>query len=103
MQNRMNEVIAQRVQTPQMVLNPETGMNQRVVLRSRGELKPDSPQPMEITQRGILCDIGIVVPYVAGVPHLLIGNHDRQGEKGAEKPGRLPPSRRRNSGDRFAA
>jgi len=60
-----------------MVFQPEAGMNERVILRSRGKLEPASPQAMKVAERRVVRDIVIVVPNVVEMPDLLISD-DRE-------------------------
>ena len=92
-QQHVGRVVAGRRELPQPVLEPERGVDQRVVLRDRARLGPDARQTLARAQRGVLGDVLVVVPDPAGAERRHVGG-ERQ-EQQAERRQQAAPGRRR--------
>ena len=55
----------ERIEAPEMILKPKCCVNERIVLGNSTNLEPDSIKPMQITQRGVLGNIIVIVPNKA--------------------------------------
>ena len=61
-QSKIYDMISERIETPQRVLNPECRINQREILRRRIERKPDAPQSVRGRQERVTSQIHVIVP-----------------------------------------
>ena len=88
MQENVDEVIFERLQSPEMVFDPETGEDQRIVLDGGTGLDPDAFQTLHGSERGIFGYIEIVIPDEPRVTQHRLVRHerDRQQEQ-CETPG----------------
>ena len=67
------EVVAEGLQLPERILDPETRIHEWVVLRGRTGLEPERIQAIEGAQRHVLGDVRIVVPDEARLGRGKIG------------------------------
>src|SRR5207302_9830305 len=94
-QEHVDEVVAEGVETPEMVIQPEAREGERVVLRDGARFEPDAPEPVEAPQRRVGGDVGIVVPDEPGAEGGKVRRDDEEseGQRG----------RRATAGDGWAA
>ena len=93
-QKDVDDVVADRLELPELVLDPEGRVDHRVVLGCRAEIEPDPLQPLHRAQRGILDDVIVVVPDESVVQDGPIG-HQCHGDQQARQQ-RLVRNRRRH-------
>jgi hypothetical protein len=65
MQQNIDQMIAHGLQPPEMILCPEGGVHDGVILGYRPKLKPDTAQAGRCFQGFVIRNMGIVIPYVA--------------------------------------
>jgi hypothetical protein len=58
----VDDVVAGRIELPELVLDPEGRVDQRVVLGGGPEIEPDPLQSVRGPQHGVLDDVFVVVP-----------------------------------------
>jgi len=58
----VDQGVAYGVQSPRVLLGPERGEDQRIVLGRRTGREPDAPQAAQVRQGGIVRDVLIVIP-----------------------------------------
>ena len=66
MEKHVGEVVSGRSKPPEVVFDPERGVNQRVVLRRRSRVGPDSQESMKRSEVYVLRYVVIVIPDEAG-------------------------------------
>jgi hypothetical protein len=86
MEEDVDEVIAERLQGPEVLLDPERGEDHRVVLLVGLRLGPDEPQPFNPVESPVLREVGVVVPDEAGLEGRQIRGDDRRHEGQSEQP-----------------
>ena len=96
-QQNVNPMIARRIQSPERVLDQEGRLDERKILRRGVERKPDAPQAIRSREQLVSRYIEIVVPNIARVPGLLVGEHASQSEAQAEDPITSANVRRRSA------
>ena len=74
-------MIAARIVSPQMLLDPIRGMHQRVILRHGPQIEPDRAQSIERPERSILGNVEIVVPDITGLNCGSITGEDNRNER----------------------
>ena len=62
MQHDIDDVVAQRMQAPQVIFDPERRMNKRIILRNGQWLEPHSPQSLGGPQRAVVRYVRVIVP-----------------------------------------
>ena len=67
MQRDVREVVADGVVAPQARLDPERGVEERIVLLGGAELEPDALEAVESAERGAR-DVRVVVPEKSAPP-----------------------------------
>ena len=77
MQSNVDEMIAGHRVPPESVLDPESAMQQRVVLLGRTQVKPDAPKALHRLQIGA-GDVRRIVPQTRPIQSRSIGNQDCQ-------------------------
>lgn len=85
-------MVAEGRVTPEGMLDPEKGVEQRVVLLRRSQPGPDGAQPGKRTQADG-GDVVAVVPDKAGLERRPVDDEAGEEEKRAEKPGRFREAR----------
>ena len=83
MKTHVGHMVAQRIQRPQVILHPKTGVRQRVVLLRCAQLKPDSSQPIQRTQRLVAGHVTIVIPKKLTMQRGKISEKDEQNKQSA--------------------
>ena len=71
------QMIPQGLESPEVILDPEAGIRQGVILLAGKGVGPDLPQPEERPQRRVLGDIDVVIPYVPKVSYRQV-NQERK-------------------------
>src|SRR5664279_129207 len=66
-QSKIYDVIPERIETPEHVLNPECRINQREILRRCIERKPDALQSVRGRQERVARQIHVIVPNESAV------------------------------------
>jgi len=90
-QQNVHEMIAQRVQSPELMLQPERGINQRKILRLGVGGKPDFMQTVGIRQHWIIGDVFVIIPDVAAPQGGQISCQRRYDEQPGQGNGMPPP------------
>ena len=88
MQEDVGEVVAARVEPPELELGPERGEREWIVLRHRARFGPDAPEAVERTQRVVGRDVVVVVPDEPGAQHRGVGDQSDRRERGRNEPRR---------------
>ena len=73
----VDQVVTRGIEAPQVVLDPETAEDQRVVLRGLC-CEPDVAQTLARSKQGVVRDVGIVVPDETGVEDGCVGCEGRE-------------------------
>jgi len=81
MEQDVVHVVAEGCQAPQVVLDPERRVGQRVVLRRGVESRPDGDQAGNVAQRRVVTDVRAVVPHVRRVRDRQVGGDRQRGKK----------------------
>ena len=79
-QQHVDEVIAEGLDSPEVMLEPEAREGERVVLRDGAGLEPDAPEPVERPQRRVGRDVRVVVPDEARAQGWEVGRDDEERE-----------------------
>src|SRR5207253_2307892 len=95
------EVISKRRKPPELILDPEAGEDQRIVLRAGTRLKPDGIEPFKIAQVDVIDDVLRIVPDVSGAQRWEIGNEGDDQQRRRPRDEDAHPSRRRLAAVRF--
>ena len=90
MEEDVDEVVAEGVEPPEELLDPERREDERVVLLVRVRVGPDRREPREAVERLVLGDVGRVVPDEAGAEGRDVGHDDRGHEEEAQGRRGLP-------------
>ena len=78
-------MVRQHGVAPERVLDPENGVDERIVLLGRAELGPDLHQTLPRAQLR-LCDVSVVVPDRLPIPGGQIGKGRHRNQPESEKP-----------------
>ena len=78
MKQHVHEVEAERMQPPQLLLQPEGGEDERVVLLVGLRLGPDELEGIRPVEHPVLGQVGVVVPHEAGPECRQVRRHHRQ-------------------------
>ena len=81
MQQQIDQVVTERLLRPESVFQPESRMDERVVLRDRRWLEPDPPDASQSGKGGIVLDIGIIIPDEARPQRRDVRNHSHDGDE----------------------
>ena len=90
----VREMVAEKCVPPEPMLQPERGVQQRIILLRRAQLGPDAPQAAERAQLGHR-DVTEVVPERTAVQRRMVGDERRAEDekKEGDGPFRPPPLR----------
>ena len=94
-QDDVHQVIAQRGVAPQLVLDPEGGVQQRIILLRGPQVEPDAVQSVPRAQFGA-GHVRVIVPDESAVPGRLICQEDRDHQGDEEQP--VPWTKRPGNG-----
>jgi hypothetical protein len=61
-QQHVDQMVAHRRVTPEVIFEPERAMRQWVILRRGARIGPEAFEPGEVAQDGIVGDVVVVVP-----------------------------------------
>ena len=86
-QRDVHRVVARRLEPPELVLDPEQRVDERVVLRRRARREPDVAQPGERPERRVLLHVGVVVPDEARGERRQVDDRRQQDEERARRGG----------------
>src|SRR5581483_10836552 len=84
-------MIAGWMQSPEVIFQPEGGMNEGIVLRYRSGFEPDLPQPVQAAQGFVLDDVGVIVPNKTSGQRRQVRE---QGQRGQRQPQPSTPTRK---------
>jgi len=90
MERDVHEVIAERVELPEMIFNPKRRVGERIKLRGRARRKPYLAQAFRRMEQDVAGHITVVVPDVARVPDRRVGDERGGDQKQTEKPAAIP-------------
>src|SRR5215469_8689660 len=92
MKEKVDPMVAERMQPPKCALDAKSGVNQRKILRRRIERKPNPPQTIRGGQYLVICYVLIVIPDETAVHCRLIGQYRDHRQNQAENPVAFPPT-----------
>ncbi len=86
MEEEIDSVVTDRVESPQGALDEEGGVGEREILRWGVARNPNSPQRIAGSQQWVFGDVFVVVPNETGVPDRIVGDDYRDDDAEGEKP-----------------
>src|SRR6266581_3911658 len=86
MKEKVDPMVAGGVKSPERVLDPKRGINQRKILRRRFERKPNSAETIGRRQQLVIRYILIIVPNKSSMRHSAVGNKNNANQKETPKP-----------------
>jgi hypothetical protein len=87
-QEDIDDVVARRVCAPELVLDPEKRVRDRIILRDRARLGPDAREPFERAEREVFRDVVVVVPDVTGTIDRDVRDHGQRHQRDDRHPRR---------------
>ena len=80
-QGHVHHVVSRRMEAPEVVLDPEGGVHERVVLGYRARNEPDLEETRQRPERFVLRDVDVVVPDETRPQHRRIDDEGEQRER----------------------
>ncbi len=85
----VDEVVPERTQAPEVLLEPERREDERVVLLARLRLGPDQGERVRPVERRVLGQVGVVVPDETRLKRRQVGRDDSRHQRQTEE--NVPP------------
>ena len=80
MEKEVDRVIPERAGSPEVVFEPEGGVNEGIILRRRGGFEPDVTQAGGGAEGGVFGNVLVVVPDVGRSERGKVGGDGREDE-----------------------